>query len=234
MGRQRRIFVAGYPHHVVQRGHNRNAVFCEPADYEFYLTNLIEWKAHYDVAVYAWCLMTNHVHLILSPRNEGLAISALMRRLSARQARYVNRLERRSGSLWGGRFKCSIVDTDAYLLACMRYVDLNPVNAGLCKHPADYRWSSYRQNVGLLSKSGRDEWLDADPVMKCLGEDGTKRAAAYARFVAAGISKEEHHRIRDAVRRNQLTGGRCFIDEIEQRTGIRVESRGQGRPRKQA
>lgn len=102
MGRQPRVFLPGYPHHIVQRGHNRKAVFVEPADYEYYLGNLVEWKTRFDVAVYAYCLMTNHVHLILAPRSDGDAISALMRHVSARQARYVNRLERRSGTLWAG------------------------------------------------------------------------------------------------------------------------------------
>lgn len=84
MARRPRVFIPGFPHHVVQRGHNRQAVFVELADYAYYLANLIEWKAQYDVAVYAWCLMTNHVHLVLSPRTEGSAISALMRRVAAR------------------------------------------------------------------------------------------------------------------------------------------------------
>ena len=228
MGRQPRIFIPGYPHHVVQRGHNRQAVFVEPADYEYYLANLIEWKAHYNVDVYAYCLMTNHVHLVLAPRDDGSAISALMRRVSARQARYVNRQENRSGTLWGGRFKSSIVDSDNYLLACMRYVDLNPVRAGICEHPADYPWSSYAQKVGLLDESETDQWLDPDPVTWHV--EKRRRQRSYAEFVAAEVPDGEIDVIRKAVRRNQLTGNRRFVDEIEHRTGLRIEARGQGRP----
>lgn len=230
MAKRPRVFIPGYPHHVVQRGHDRNAVFVEPADYEYYLTNLIEFKAHYDVAVYAWCLMTNHVHLVLSPRTHGHAISALMRRVSARQARYVNRLETRSGTLWEGRFKCSVVDTDEYLLACMRYVDLNPVRAGIFRHPAEYRWSSYAQKAGRAREDRTDEWLDADPVTQGMGEDESARQRAYERFVGADMPDNEHDLIRTAVRRNQLTGRGRFVDEIEQRTGLRIEARGPGRP----
>ena len=226
MARRPRVFVPGYPHHIVQRGHDRSAVFVEPTDYEYYLANLIEWKAQYDVAVYAYCLMTNHVHLILAPRAEGSAISELMRRVSARQARHVNRLERRSGTLWGGRFKCSIIDSNNYLLACMRYVDLNPVRAGICRHPADYRWSGYAQKVGRSSEA----WLDPDPATGGMGESEAERSRAYADFVAAEISDAEHELIRTAVRRNQLTGRGRFVDEIEHRTGLRIEARGQGRP----
>jgi putative transposase len=230
MARHPRIFVPGYPHHIVQRGHNRKTVFVEPADYDYYLANLAEFKAHYDVAVYAWCLMTNHVHLVLCPRTRGGAISALMRRVSARQARYVNRLERRTGTLWGGRFRCSVVDTDEYLLACMRYVDLNPVRAGLCCHPGEYRWSSYAHKVGQLREDRNDDWLDPDPLTQAMGDDNRTRQRAYAHFVMAEIADDEHDFIRTAVHRNQLTGRGRFVDEIEQRTGQRIEARGPGRP----
>jgi len=232
VARRPRLFVPGYPHHIVQRGHNRRPVFVETADYEYYLANLVEWKAHYEVAVYGWCLMTNHVHLLLSPQREGEGISALMRRVSARQARYVNRLEGRCGTLWSGRFKCSVVDAEAYLLACLRYVDLNPVRAGMCRHPADYPWSSYRQRAGLRAdQAGGRDWLDVDPVTAAMGGTTAARAAAYARFVGGEISAEENQQIRTAVQRNQLTGSQRFVDEIERRTGLRVEARGQGRPR---
>jgi len=232
MARRPRVFIPGYPHHIVQRGHNRNAVFVEPADYEYYLANLVEFKAEYDVAVYAWCLMTNHVHLVLSPRTHGHAISALMRRVSARQARYVNRLETRSGTLWEGRFKCSVVDTDEYLFACMRYVDLNPVRAGICRHPGAYRWSSYALKVGRVSADGDDAWLDSDPVTKGMGDNESARQRAYEQFVDTKIPDGEYELIRTAVHRNQLTGKGRFVDEIEQRTGLRIEARGPGRPRK--
>jgi putative transposase len=232
LARHPRVFVPGYPHHVVQRGHDRKAVFVKPADCMYYLANLAEFKVHYDVAVYAWCLMTNHVHLVLCPRNHGSDISALMRRVSARQARYANRLEQRSGTLWEGRFKCSVVDTDAYLLACMRYADLNPVRAGLCRQPGEYRWSSYAHKVGRPREDRNDDWLDCDPVTREMGEDDAGRQRAYARFVRADIADGELGFIRIAVRRNQLTGRGRFVDEIEQRTGLRIEARGPGRPAK--
>jgi putative transposase len=228
MGRSPRLFVPGLAHHIVQRGHNRNAVFVEDADYSFYLDNLIEWKTHYDVAVYAYCLMTNHVHLILVPNNQGDSISRLMRRLSARQGRRVNRLEKRIGTLWSGRFKSSVIDTDNYLLACLRYVELNPVRAGIADRPEDYRWSSYPQRVGKCDNA----WIDRDPVTELLGDTPAARRLAYVRFVREIVPGDETRLIRKATSRNQLTGSDCFVDEIERRTGLRVESRGRGRPRK--
>ncbi len=226
MGRPPRLLLAGFPHHVIQRGHNRHAVFVEPADYEYYLANLREWKRVYDVAVYAWCLMTNHVHLVLAPGTEGAGISGLMRRLSARQGRYVNRLECRLGTLWCGRFRSSVIDTDEYLLACLRYVELNPVRAAIVGHPAEYPWSSHRERMGLAPQA----LLDADPVTRQLGVSDAERRCAYGRFLATGPDPDEEQLIRDAVRRNQLTGGRGFAEEIERRTGLRIENRGRGRP----
>ena len=228
MGRSPRLFVPGLAHHIVQRGHNRNAVFVEDADYSFYLDNLIEWKTHYDVGVYAYCLMTNHVHLILVPRNEGDSISRLMRRLSARQGRRVNRLEERIGTLWSGRFKSSVIDTDNYLLACLRYVELNPVRAGIVNQPEDYRWSSYAQRVGICNNT----WIDKDPVTELLGNTTAARRKSYTRFIREIVPGEETRLIRKAAARNQLTGSHRFVDEIERRTGVRVEYRGRGRPRK--
>ena len=228
MGPRPRVFVPGFPHHVVQRGHNRNAVFIETPDYEFYLANLIKWKSHYRVGVYAYCLMTNHVHLVLVPYGDDNAISNLMRRLSARQGRRANRLESRIGTLWSGRFKCSVVDTDEYLLACLRYVELNPVHARIVDHPEDYRWSSYAQRLGL----NEDNWLNPDPVTASLGATTSARREAYAKFVREGVPTVEREFIHDAVTRNQLTGNDRFVDEIERRTGLRIETRAQGRPNK--
>ena len=228
MGRPPRLLVSGFPHHVVQRGHNRNAVFVEPGDYAYYLANLREWKRFYDVAVLAWCLMTNHVHLVLAPRGDGAGVSGLMRRLSARQGRYVNRLERRLGTLWCGRFRSSLIDTDEYLLACLRYVELNPVRAGLVAHPADYRWSSYPERMGLTAP----DLLDQEPAAPLPGESEAERRAAYARHLAANPAAAELELIRGAVARNRLTGGSRFVREIERRTGLRLENRGPGRPPK--
>lgn len=226
MSRPLRLLVPDYPHHVVQRGHNLNAVFVAPADYEYYLANLREWKLAYDVKVYAYCLMTNHVHLVLMPRGTGDTISALMKRLSARQTRHVNRLESRRGTLWCGRFASSIIDTDGYLLACLRYVELNPVRAGIVADPAEYRWSSFAERIGQSAP----DLLDADPVTTSLGATVSARREAYQRFAGLAPDVGELALIRNSVRRNQLTGEGRFIDEIHRRTGLRVEGRAPGRP----
>ncbi|MEQ8959474.1 MAG: transposase, partial [Coleofasciculus sp. C2-GNP5-27] len=117
------------PHHIVQRGHNRKAVFVEAGDYRYYLHNLREWKLTLGVKVYSYCLMTNHVHLIVEPGDDVTTVSRLMKQLAARQTRWVNKQEGRSGSLWEGRYKSSPIQRDCYLLQCCRYVERNPVKA---------------------------------------------------------------------------------------------------------
>lgn len=229
MGRPPRVLLPGFPHHIVQRGHNRNAVFVEPRDYEVYLENLAHWKDVYDVTIQAWCLMTNHVHLVLAPRREGAGISGLMRRLSARQGRYVNRIEGRLGTLWCGRFHCSLVDSEAYLLACLRYVEMNPVRAGIVAHPQAYPWSSYRERMGLAPPA----LLDAEAGMGMLGDTPQSRQRAYARYLDAQPDGAELELIRSAVQRNRLTGDDRFVDEIQRRTGLRIENRGRGRPQRE-
>ncbi|SEK72672.1 putative transposase [Atopomonas hussainii] len=147
MPRMGRIVLPNYPHHVVQRGHNRQVVFAAPEDFQRYLDDLRELKEVFAVKVYAYCLMTNHVHLLLAPDDSAAGLGQLMKALAARATRYRNRLKGRSGTLWESRYKSSIVQTDAYLLACARYIELNPVRARMVAEPADYLWSSYRDRM---------------------------------------------------------------------------------------
>jgi putative transposase len=148
-----RVVLPHYPHHIVQRGHDRQVTFAEPRDYERYLDTLGEFKEKHGVAVYAFCLMTNHVHLLLAPR-EPTGIGKLMKRLAGRQTRHHNRLEGRSGTLWEGLYKSSLLQCDDYLLACCRYIELNPVRARMVAEPQDYAWSSCRYRLGRTPPIG--------------------------------------------------------------------------------
>jgi len=228
MPRSARVIVPNIPHHIVQRGHNRSSVFAEPADFRYYLQTLRTWKNTLGVKVYGYCLMTNHVHLILEPPDDGLVVGKLMRRLAGRQTRYVNKLEGRTGSLWEGRYKASPIQTERYLLACSRYVERNPVRARIVATPEDYAWSSIHHKLKAASAG----WLDADPCFEALGTSHRERARYYADYVSGEIKAEEEELIRQAVNRNQLTGDDSFVREIEARIGRRIELRGRGRPKK--
>ncbi len=224
MPRRGRVLLPKYPHHVVQRGHNRQVVFAKASDYQYYLRTLRVWKGEYGVKVYAYCLMTNHIHLVLEPPDEVAALSDLMKRLAGRQTRYVNRLEGRSGTLWGGRYKSSPIQTEQYFLACCRYVELNPVRAGMVKNPNQYRWSSYPSGRG----SNDNCWLDEHGCYAALGTSAEERRDRYIAFVEQGLPEEELSLFRTALQRGQLTGDNRFIDQVEQMIGRRIEHRAPG------
>jgi len=205
----------------VQRGHDRKPVFAQNADYRYYLDNLLTAKEEMSIRVLSYCLMTNHIHLVLVPGDDAATVSKLMRVLAARQTRRVNKLERRSGTLWEGHFKASLIDTDRYLLACCRYVDLNPVRAAMVAAPEEYGSSGFRGPADL----SRDPLLDRHPVFEAFGASPEQRARAYYRFVTEGTNKDEQSFIRQALQRNQLTGDARFKTEIEARIGRRVSAR---------
>lgn len=228
MPRTARIVITGYPHHIIQRGHNRQVVFAADEDYQYYLDNLREWKEKLGCKVFAYCLMTNHVHLVIDPGADERNLAQIIKRVAGRQTRYVNKIEQRTGSLWEGRYKSSPISTNEYLPACCRYVELNPVRAGMVVLPEEYRWSSYGAKIGKR----QEEWLDFDPFYLGLAGTAKKRAEKYQEWVEGTIPEGEWELIRQSLQRGQLTGGKGFVDEIEKKIERRVEFRGQGRPKK--
>jgi len=230
MPRTGRIVCAGYPHHIVHRGHNRDAVFLTDSDRISYLETLREFRAALSLQVYGYCLMTNHVHLIINPGADSSVVGQLMKRLAGRHTRRINRLKTRTGTAWEGRFKCSLIDTNSYLLACSRYVDLNPVRARLVSRPEEFPWSSFRALAGLADSN----WLDASPCYLALGESSEDRQKRYRDFVGCAVDEQQLEFLRNAVRRNQLTGSGDFVTAMEDRTSRRISSRAPGRPRRTA
>ena len=231
MPRGRRLIVPNCPHHVVQRGHDKKAVFVCDEDYAHYLNTLEEAKNEFDVAVYAFCLMTNHVHLILDPKNRPECLSALMKKVSSKQTRYTNKLEGRSGTLWESRFKSSPIETDTYLLQCSRYVELNPVKARMVSEPEDWAWSSYSTKVGLRTCEHIRTWLDADQTYLGLSPNNKERHELYGAFIKCTVQDRERIKMSQALERSKLRGSGKLVDEIERRMGLRVEDRGPGRPK---
>ncbi|MHB8709145.1 MAG: REP-associated tyrosine transposase [Desulfuromonadales bacterium] len=227
MPRSGRLVLPDWPHHVIQRGHNRQPVFTDDDDFAYYLDNLRDEKHNLGCRIHAFCLMTNHVHLVIDPGPAPDNLGRLMKRVAARQTRYVNKLERRTGTLWESRFKSSPVQTDSYLLACCRYVEMNPVRAGIVADPANYRWSSHATRIG----GGRFDWLDPDPAWLALGETDDQRQAGYRRFIHDTVPEHEWKLIAESVQRGQLTGSRRFAEEVAERLQRRIDLRGPGRPR---
>ena len=228
MPRSARIVLPNTPHHIVQRGHNRQTVFVSDDDYHYYRENLINFKHEFGCRIYAYCLMTNHVHLIVDPGKNSESLALLMKRVAGRQTRYVNKLENRSGSLWEGRYKSSVISSREYLPACCRYIELNPLRAGMVTDPALYQWSSY----GARVSGKRDLVVDTPPFYLSLGDTAQERRKAYEEYVLATIPDYELKLIREALQRGQLTGGDRFRKEVEKKLGIRISNKKQGRPSK--
>jgi len=228
MPRQSRIVLPDCPHHIIQRGHNRQVIFAGDEDYLYYLDNLRLWKTELGCKVYAYCLMSNHLHLIVDPGDNPENLGLLMKRVAGRQTRYINRLEKRTGSLWEGRYKSSPIKADEYLLACCRYIELNPVRAGMVELPGQYRWSSLSERLGMVKRS----LLDFDPFYLSLGRSARRRAQSYEQMLHDIIPEQELKQLREAVQRGQLTANSSFAREVSAQFGRRVELRGPGRPRK--
>jgi putative transposase len=229
MPRRPRIHLDGVPLHIVQRGHNREPCFFSEYDFSNYLNWLGEALVETGCALHAYALMTNHVHLLLTPE-KAEAVPRLMISLGRRYVQYVNRRYRRTGTLWDSRYKSSVVQAEAYLLSCQRYIELNPVRAAMVDDPASYRWTSYRAN-GLGSPDAR---LSPHPVYLSLGDGDRSRQAAYRDLFRAQLDRAALNDIRLALNQNQPLGNKKFSAKIEQLTGIRREARPRGRPRMDA
>lgn len=227
MPRRPRIKLPGLPQHLVQRGVNREPCFFAEEDYHCYLHWLGKAAADYRCRVHAYVLMTNHVHLLVTPDDsDGLA--RLMQSVGRRYVQYVNRAYRRTGTLWEGRFKSSVVQEDQYFLRCMRYIELNPVRAGMVADPGLYRWSSYRHNgLGLA-----DERVSAHPEYLALGLNETERLAAYRGLFRYELDEAALTGIRLALAQGQPLGSDRFAEQLCAATGIRRTQSRRGRPPK--
>ncbi len=201
MARRGRLEIAGVPKHVIQRGNDRAPRFFAEADYLAYLHWLAEGCRSYGVGIHAYCLMTNHAHLLLTPAHVG-ALARVMQYLSRHYVNYVNRVHGRTGTLWEGRFKASLVDSEAYLLTLYRYIDQNPVRARMVSRPEDYRWSSARTHV----TGARDDRLTDHEVYWRLASDDVARREGYAALLDGRIEDEALEAIRAAVRTNLALG----------------------------
>jgi len=218
MPRRARLRLPDLPLHIIQRGNNRVPCFYANEDYGLYLHHLAQLAAKFECAVHAYVLMTNHVHLLLTAAKEN-GPSLLMKHLGQCYVQYVNKTYRRSGTLWEGRFRSSIVQRDGYALKCQRYIELNPVRAGMVRHPRDYIWSSYRVNAELHPSvliAPHQEYVG-------LGETAELRASAYRRSFRFELDPADLREIRLAANGGFALGNDRFKAEIAEALGRRVE-----------
>lgn len=225
MARLQCIAPLGVPQHVIQRGNNRQVCFASEQDMAVYANLLEEYAGRFSVAVHAWVFMTNHVHLLVTPYETG-GISNAMQSLGRRYVRYSNREYHRSGTLWEGRFKSSPVQSETYLLLCQRYIELNPVRAGMVTDPADYVWSSYRCHAlgkTIALSAPHEEYLR-------LGASAGERQQRYRALFRVHVDTELTADSRSAVNKGLALGGERSKDEIERLSARRVRAARMGRP----
>lgn len=227
MARLPRLVIPGYPLHVIQRGNNRQAIFYAEGDYLKYLETLRLSAEETGCRIHAYVLMTNHVHLLVSPAGKE-SLSKMMQSLGRQYVGYINRLYQRSGTLWEGRFKSALVDSERYLLTCSRYIELNPVRAGMVNGPGEYQWSSYRAN-GLGRK---DPTITPHPLYERLGKENAMRQKAYRDLFRPSIDADSLQLIRENTQQTTIIGDSRFQEEIQAMLKHRVMKQTHGGDRK--
>ncbi len=228
MPRLPRFVLPGHPQHVIQRGNNRQVIFQAEDDYRFYLEKLKDAADKHQCDIHTYVLMTNHVHLLVTPHNES-GLSKMMQMLGRYYVQYYNHSYRRTGSLWEGRYKATLIDTEIYLLTCMRYIELNPVRAqGLAEHPGDYPWSSYRYHA--LGES--DDLLTPHREYKRLGRTAAERQSSYRQLFRGRMAEKTLTEIREATNKAWVLGGDRFKQRMEKQLERPVVSSGWGGDRK--
>ncbi len=229
MARLPRLTVAGHPHHVIQRGNNRQATFLDTSDYELLLWLLAEYARRCRVAIHAYVLMGNHFHLLLTPETEG-GLPQLMQAVGRRYVQTFNKRHSRTGTLWEGRYRATLIQTDRYLLACMAYIDLNPVRAGMAIRAADYRWSSHGHYLGLK----QDALITPHSLWWALGNTPFAREAAYAGLVEQGVKSDQQAALTESVLKGWTLGEDDFVAGLQKQTGRRMTRGRAGRPYRKA
>ena len=224
MPRRSRMYLGDMPYHVIQRGNNREPCFYALEDYQFYLETLSKACQRYHVSIHAYVLMTNHTHLLLTPSDEP-GISLVMQSLGRHYVQYINKTYRRTGTLWEGRHKSSLVDADRYLLACYRYIELNPVRAGMVKHPGDHKWSSYRNNA--LGET--NHLIKQHAAYKALGSCMDHQLKNYRGLFDAALDQSDINAIRNAAAFDMPLGDNRFQEKIASMLKRKIDTRAQGR-----
>jgi putative transposase len=225
MARLPRLTLADQPHHVIQRGNNRQAIFIDQADREMLLGLLGENAQRFGIALHAYVLMDNHFHLLATPSTaEGLP--QWMQAIGRGYVRYFNNRHGRTGTLWEGRYRSTLIQADRYLLNCMAYIDQNPVRAGIAAEAGHYPWSSHAHYAGLR----HDKLLTPHPLYWTLGNTPFAREAAYAELVRAGISLAEQTALTEATLHGWAAGDSAFLDSLQKTTERRVLKGRPGRP----
>ncbi|HYJ19222.1 MAG TPA: transposase [Burkholderiales bacterium] len=227
MARLPRFFVQGETLHVIQRGNNRIPIFSANHDYLFFLDCLQQASTEHGLVIHAYVLMSNHVHILASPQHEA-SLPKTFQSVGRRYVQHFNHAYKRTGTLWEGRYRATLIDSEHYLLTCMLYIELNPVRAGMVDHPADYPWSSYQSNATQV----RNTLVTPHELYLRLGQSIEERNDAYKQLFHAQLSDSDVDAIRDATQKAWVLGSDPFRNRIEARADRRATPLSRGRPPK--
>ena len=230
MARLPRYVIPGQPQHIIQRGNNRQVIFAADADYRLFRDTLAEAADRYGLAVHAYVWMSNHVHLLATPTQDN-SIGKVFQSVGRKYVQYFNYTYQRSGTLWEGRYRATVIDSERYLLSLMRYIELNPVRANMVTHPRDYPWSSYRCHCEG-EQGDNAGWLTPHREYQRLGRSGEERQAAYRQLFREAGPKDDLQAIRDCTHKGWALGGKKFSERMESLGQRRALSKGVGRPKK--
>jgi putative transposase len=227
MPRLPRYVLPGYPQHVIQRGNNRCPIFVADEDYGRFRHELLESCQRHQCLIHAYVIMTNHVHFVMTPQQEN-SIAKVLQSVGRRYVQYFNFTYQRTGTLWEGRYKATLINTEQYLLTCYRYIELNPVRANMAPHPGEYRWSSY----GANALGQHDPLVTPHAVYLALGNLAPQRQAAYRALFQAHIDDKTLEEIRQATQKGWALGNDRFKDEIERQLQRRTRPLSRGGDRR--
>ena len=227
MARLPRLSVAGQVHHIIHRGNNRQPVFADDQDRQAFLDSLREASVLHGLAVHAYVLMDNHIHLLVTPRTDD-SLSKAMQTLGRRYVSSYNRRHGRSGTLWEGRFRGAVIESGRYFLTAMRYIELNPVRAGWVNRADDWCWSSATHHLG----GKRDPLVTDHPLYWGLGNTPFDREASYRAALDQGLGESEIRAITEAATKGWALGSAEFLQSLAQMTSRPLVARKRGRPRK--
>ena len=225
MARLPRLTLAGYPHHIILRGNNRQAIFMDSDDYQRMLALLQTHAKAHGVQLHAYVLMGNHLHLLLTPQ-ENNSLPHMMQAVGRAYVLYFNKRHSRSGTLWEGRYRSALIQTERYLLVCMAYIDLNPVRAGMVAQAADYPWSSHSHYIGRQNEA----WLTPHPLYWEMGNTPFAREAAYAAMIQSGIDPKQQQALTSSALSGWALGEEDFVQGLQKHTPRRLNPAKAGRP----
>lgn len=226
MARYPRLALANVIYHVLNRGNNHQVIFIDNEDYQYFIERLKEAKEKYRCKLYSYVLMPNHIHFLIEPLI-AQDMAKFMKMIAQKYGQYINKKYKRTGTLWDGRYKSSLVSNDDYFITCCKYIEMNPVRAGIVSNPEEYQWSSYNIKIGMKN----NYLIDLDIWYETLGKNNKEREEKYKKLFDEIMIESKLKEIRESIVKNKIYGNDEFKREVGRKFGYKIETKKRGRPK---